>query len=103
MCLHHKIFLHNEEANPGVLILLSPKPERLGSFFVSSSLRGNSGFEEEADDRESKRHELHDESNVSFCFSTVPVQKKSKQTVMRFAGFIFPNQFNIDGNYHNLT
>lgn len=54
---------YNEEANPGVLLLLSPKPERLGWFFVSSSLLDNSGFEEEDDgDRESKRHELHDES-----------------------------------------
>lgn len=65
--------LHNEEASPGVLILLSPKVERLGSFFVSCSLLDNRGFEEEDDDRESKRHELHD--GVSFCFSRVPVVK----------------------------
>lgn len=73
---------YKEEANPGVLTLLSPKLEKLGSCLVSSSLLDNSGFEEEVeeeveeveDDRDSKRHELHGESNqVSVCFSPVPV------------------------------
>lgn len=73
--LHHKICLHNEEVNPGGL-LLSSKPDRLGSFFVSSSLLDNSGFEEEDDGRESKWHDLHDESSGSFCFSPVTVQQK---------------------------
>lgn len=78
MCvLFHKVCLHNEEPNPGVLILPSPKPERLGSAFVSSSLLVDSGFvegdDDDDDDHESKRRELHDESYVSFCFSPVPV------------------------------
>lgn len=68
--------LHNEDVNPEVLVLLSPKPERLGSFFASSSLLDDSGFEEEDVDRESKRHEPHDESNVSLCFSPVPFKRR---------------------------
>lgn len=81
--------LHDEEASPEVLILLSPKVERLGSFFVSCSLLDNRGFEEEDDDdRESKRHELHDD--VSLSFSPVPV---SRETILRFSWFIFPIRF----------
>lgn len=87
MCVHYiflitnfKRCLHNEETNPGVLTLLSPKPERLGSFFNSCSLLDISGLEEEEDDddddvRESKRQELHDESSESFCFSPVRVKR----------------------------
>ena len=84
VCLCYKICIHSEEATPGVLILRSPKLEKLGSFFVSCSLLDNSGFEEEDDDRESKRHEPHDESYVSFCFSPIPVEanKKSGKTVI---------------------
>lgn len=95
VCLHHKICLHNEEANPGVLSLLSPKPERLGSLFVSSSLLDDSGFEEEDDDDESKRHDLHDESNVSFCFSPVPVQKK--RNCFEVCWVIFQNSLILTG------
>ena len=58
-CEHHNMCLHDEEVNPEVLFLLSAKLERTGSFLVSSSLLDR-GLEEE--DRESKRHELHDES-----------------------------------------
>lgn len=79
MFLFHKVCLHNEEPSPGVLILPSPKPERLGSVFVSSSLLVDSGFAEEDDDRESKWRELHDESYVSFCFSPVPVQTREEK------------------------
>lgn len=81
VCKQHSISLHNEEASPGVLTLLSPKPERLGSCLVSSSLLDSSGLEEEVedveeeeDDRDSKRHELQGESNQeSVCFSPAPV------------------------------
>jgi len=73
-CAHHKVCLHNEEDDPGVRPLLSPKSDRLGLFLVSSSLLDNSGFEEEDDDdaadRDRKRHELHGESHASFGFST---------------------------------
>lgn len=68
--------LHNEGANP-LLILPSPKPERLLSFFVSNSLRDQSGFEEEDDDdddRVCKRHDAQEE--VSFCFSPASVNKR---------------------------
>lgn len=83
VCVCITICLHNEDANPGVLSLLSPKPERVGSFFVSNSLLDSSGFEAEEDDddddRESKRHELHDGSKVSFCFSLEPTKRKKKK------------------------
>ena len=82
--LFHKVCLHNEEPSPGVLILPSPKPERLGSVFVSSSLLVDSGFVEEDDDRESKWRELHDESYVSFCFSPVPVQTREEKLFWGF-------------------
>lgn len=70
MCLYHKMcFLHNDDASP-VLIRLSPKLESAGSFFASNSLRG---FEEDEDDCERKRYELHDEE--SLCFSSVKSRK----------------------------
>lgn len=70
-------YLHIEEVNPEVRFLLSLKPERLGSVFVSSSLLDSSGLEEDDDEgRESKRYELQDESNVSFDESAVPVQER---------------------------
>lgn len=70
MCIHHKICLHSEEANP-VLVLPSTRPERLGSAFVSNSLLDNSGFEDD-EDPENKRYKLLDE--VSFCLSPVSVK-----------------------------
>lgn len=69
--------LHNEGANP-LLILPSPKPERLLSFFVSNSLLDQSGFEEEEqevdDDRACKRHGVQEE--VSFCVSPASGKKR---------------------------
>lgn len=78
--VRHKRGLHKEGADPGVLTLLSPKPERLDSFFVSSSLLAKSGFEDDADGRESKRQE-----QASLCFPPVSVKKKGRPAVKRFA------------------
>lgn len=86
--MRHNTVLHNE-AKPGVLALLSPKPERLCSFIVSRGLLDSRGFDEEDDGRDSKRCELHDESSkLSFCFS--PVEK-------RFVYFIFIIHYNCYG------
>ena len=76
---NHKICLHNEESNPAVRTRLSLKPVRGDTSFVSCSLLDNSGFEKEDDGRESKRHELHDESSKSLFASLAPIKLKNKQ------------------------
>lgn len=68
--------LHSEEASPGVRTLLSPKPEKLGSFFTSCSLEDSSGLEEVDDDLERKRYELHGELSDSRSVSPAPVANK---------------------------